>query len=97
MIFARPFSTLLERSPLNADRWLQGLYDQIDTLERFPGRCSYAREREYLDDELRQLLYKSHRIVFHIDPATSTVFVVRVMHARRRAVGEPDVNEGEER
>ncbi len=51
------------RSPLNAGRWLQSLHDQIETLERFPQRCSYARERSDLGQELRQLLFKSHRII----------------------------------
>ncbi|MFN0169073.1 MAG: hypothetical protein ACKV22_21825 [Bryobacteraceae bacterium] len=32
------FLYIHERSPLNADRWLRGLYDEIDSLERFPER-----------------------------------------------------------
>jgi plasmid stabilization system protein ParE len=61
------FAYIHERSPLNAARWLQALYGQIDTLERFPERCMFAREREYLDEDLRQLVFKSHRIVFTIE------------------------------
>lgn len=37
---------------------------QIDTLERFPERCAYAREREYFQEEIRQIVYRSHRVVF---------------------------------
>jgi len=58
-------------------------------LRRSP-RCSYAREREYLEEELRQLVYKSHRVVFYVDKANSTVYVLSVRHGRRRAVGEPE-------
>jgi plasmid stabilization system protein ParE len=77
------------RSPLNAERWLQELYQQIDTLERFPERCSFAREKTYLEEDLRQLLFKSHRIVFKVERAQATVYVLYVRHAKRRAVGEP--------
>ena len=82
------FKHIRERAPLNASRWLRGLYDRIDTLERFPERCGFAREREYLEEDLRQLLFKSHRVVFRIDGARKTVYVLHVRHARRRAAGE---------
>jgi len=36
-------------------------------LESLPERCAYAREREYLDADLRQLVFKSHRIVFAVE------------------------------
>jgi len=84
------FLYIHQRSPLNATRWLQGLYGEIDSLERFPERCSYAREREYLEEELRQLVYKSHRVVFYVDKLKSTVYVLYVRHGKRRAVGEPE-------
>lgn len=84
------FLYIHERSPLNAARWLQGLYDEIDSLERFPERCSYAREREYLEEDLRQLVYKSHRVVFYVDKLQSTVYVLYVRHGKRRAVGETE-------
>ena len=76
-------------SPLNAARWLKALYERIDTLERFPERCPHAREREFLEEDLRQLLFKSHRVVFWIDKQASAVHVLRVRHAKRRAIGEP--------
>lgn len=83
------FQYIHERSPLNAARWLQGLYDEIHSLERFPERCPYAREREYLEEDLRQLAYKSHRVVFYVDKPKSTVYILYVRHGQRRAVGEP--------
>lgn len=84
------FRYILARSPLNAERWLRGLYKTIDTLEQFPERCARARESDYLDEELRQLLYKSHRIIFRVDKESATVSVLFVRHGKRRAVGEPD-------
>jgi len=84
------FEYIEARSPLNAARWIKGLYGQIDSLERFPERCSYARERDYLEQELRQLIYKSHRLVFLVDKPCNIVYVLYVRHAKRRAVGEPE-------
>jgi plasmid stabilization system protein ParE len=90
------FAYIQERSPLNAARWLQALYREIDTLERFPERCAFAREREYLDNRLRQLVFKSHRIVFAVEKKEKRVYVVYVRHAGRRAVGDPAGDEAEE-
>lgn len=84
------FLYIHERSPLNAARWLQALYEQIDRLERFPERCAYARERQYLEEDLRQFAFKSHRVVFYVDKPAGTVYVVFVRHGKRRAVGEPE-------
>ena len=82
------FDYIRKRAPLNAARWLQGLYQQIDTLERCPERCGFARERRYLEEDLRQLVFKSHRIVFQIEKRNRKVYVLYVRHAKRRAVGE---------
>ena len=90
----KAFDYIRERSPLNAARWLRGLYKQTDTLERFPQRCGMAREKEYLEEELHQFVFKSHRVVFQIDRPQKTVYVLYVRHAKRRAVGEP-TDEGE--
>ena len=82
------FDYIYERAPLNAARWLKGLYKQIDTLERFPERCVFARERKYLEVDLHQVVFKSHRIVFRIVERQNKVYVLYVRHAKRRAVGE---------
>jgi plasmid stabilization system protein ParE len=77
------------RNPLNAARWLQGLYKKIDTLEQFPERCAYARERSFLGNELRQLLFKSHRIIFLVDKLKAIVSALYVRHGRRKTIGDP--------
>jgi toxin ParE1/3/4 len=82
------FLYIFERAPLNAARWLQNLQKQIETLERFPERCGPAREQEYLEEDLRQLLFQSHRIIFQIDAQNKKVFVLHVRHAKRRTLGE---------
>ena len=82
------FGYIYERAPLHAVRWLRALYKRIDTLECFPERCGFARERDYLEEDLRQLVFKSHRVIFRIDKGHKTVYVLYVRHAKRRSVGE---------
>ena len=82
------FLYIHNRSPLNARRWLKGLYKEIDTLEHFPERCGKARETEFLGEELRQLIYKSLRIVFQVLRSPNRVCVLYVRHAKQRAAGE---------
>lgn len=83
------FIYIRERSPLNADRWLTGIRRKITTLSSFPQRCARAREHAYFPDRnLRQLIYKSHRIIFEIDVKLRVVKIIHVRHAARRAVGE---------
>jgi plasmid stabilization system protein ParE len=89
------FLHIHEHSPLNAARWLQGLYDEIGSLERFPERCSYARDRAYFEEDLRQLIYKSHRVVIYVDKSKQAVYVLHVRHGKRRAAGEPKKTDDE--
>lgn len=82
------FLYIYERAPLNGERWLRKLYSQIDTLEQFPERCAFAKERDYLEEDLHQLIFKSHRVIFQVDKASGTVYVLQARHSKRRAVGE---------
>jgi len=88
-VIRHAFDYIHQRSPLNAARWLRRLWEQVDTLEYFPERCGKARETQYLEGELRQFLFGAYRIVFWIDQAQKTVYVLHVHHKKRRAVGEP--------
>jgi plasmid stabilization system protein ParE len=72
-------------SPASAFRWQNGLEDAIDSLERFPERCPLAPESDVLEIQVRQLLYKSHRVLFVID--AKTVYVLHVRHAARGMLG----------
>ena len=82
------FRYIHNNSPRNASKWLRALYSKISTLESFPGRCSIARERDYFEEELRQLVFKSHRIVFQIEEKSRIVRVLYFVHGRQRTVGE---------
>ena len=82
------FEYIHARSPVNAERWLKGLYKAIDTLELFPARCGIAPESRHLNAELRHLVFKSHRVIFHVDERKKVVRILYVRHGSRRAVGE---------
>jgi plasmid stabilization system protein ParE len=61
------FLWIKEDSPERAYRWVRGCYEVMLTLENFPGRCSLAVESQYLEIEVRQLLYKKQfRILFTV-------------------------------
>jgi toxin ParE1/3/4 len=90
------FNYIFERAPLAATRWLRDLYRAIDSLESFPERYPFAPERLFLEEDLRHLVFKSHRIVFHVDKRRKQVHVVDVRHGRRRAIGEPADEPGSE-
>ena len=87
---AAAYDYIAEHSPLNAARWLRGLYKQIDSLEEFPRGFGEAREQRHFAEEIRQVIFKSHLIIFPIDDASGMVHVVYVRHGKMRAVGEPN-------
>ena len=90
------FRYIYDQSPQHAERWIRDLYSEITILEHFPERCAAAVEREYLEGDFRQLLFASHRVVFYVDKKLGIVFVVDVRHARRRAGGQPELEEAED-
>lgn len=65
--------------PGAADSWLSGLRDAVRRLEAFPesGRVVAAIER----DDVREILYGSHRVVYRIEPGFIRILAVR--HVRR--------------
>jgi plasmid stabilization system protein ParE len=71
-----------ERAPLAADEWLKGLRSALESLSALPERCPLAPENDVFDEEIRQLIYGSYRILFTI--LDDTVRVLHVRHAARR-------------
>ncbi|MFO0911575.1 MAG: type II toxin-antitoxin system RelE/ParE family toxin [Pirellulales bacterium] len=75
------FYYIQQRSPSNALKWLVGLYQAINTLETMPNRCALIREQDAFDEEVRELLYHSHRIIFTVDEGASEVSVHAFRHS----------------
>jgi plasmid stabilization system protein ParE len=89
---AEGFAYIQARSPLNAERWVRGLYKLVHKLESMPKRCGRAREADDLGLDLREIVFKSHRIVFQIDETEGVVFVVRVFHGARLGLTREDLD-----
>jgi plasmid stabilization system protein ParE len=73
---------------------MRQIYEQIDGLEQFPRRFGAAREQAHFTEEMRQVVFKSHRIVFWIDDGSKTVHVLFVRHAAMREVGSTEDDVG---
>lgn len=69
--------------PETAHRWFEGLESAIASLAEMPRRCARARENEAFPEiELRQLAFKSHRLIFTI--RADEVHVLHIRHAARQ-------------
>ncbi len=79
-----------------AARWYLGIQKAIESLQTMPERCSFASERDLLEQGVRQLLYglgrrPTHRIVFGIDG--ETVIIFRVRHTSQDVLTSDDLRE----
>lgn len=85
---AEAFAWYAKQAPHAARRWLDGLYESIETLSHFPLRCPLMTDMADSGHEWRQLLHgKKHgqyRIVFEIEG--KTVYVIAVRHAARDSI-----------
>jgi plasmid stabilization system protein ParE len=87
------FLWLLGRSPKHAGQRQEGLEQAIRSLTEFPSRCPLAPESDAFEVEVRQLLYRSHRILFTLvdvdeDGDLDTVGILHVRHGARRRLDE---------
>jgi plasmid stabilization system protein ParE len=72
---------IAQDSPEEAEKFISGLEEQVQTLERFPERCPLIPENEILGARYRHLIYGKYRSVFRV--AGKTVYVLRVIHGAR--------------
>ena len=70
-------------APLNAQRWLEQVWDVIDGLEQMPQRHNLATESSFKTYEVRRVLLGSYLILFTIDESTGKVWVVGFRHGYR--------------
>jgi plasmid stabilization system protein ParE len=75
---------LAGQAPDAADRWFDGIYDTIGSLEIFPERCPFAPESEFFNLEIREILHgrrqRQYRILF-----TVRKYEVHILHVRHGA------------
>ncbi len=76
-------------------RWYEGLMKAFRSLEQNPLRCPLAPESAFFKEEIRQLIYGKHRILFTVE--SETVFVLRVRHGAMEYLKPEDeeINEDE--
>jgi len=91
---AETFEYIRIRSPMNARRWLQALYNAIEALAGFHG-YGRAPESDWLDTDLRQKVFKSHRIIYSVDQRRRKITVHFVRHGARRRLGESSAADDE--
>jgi len=86
----KAFFYIFERSEQNAITWLRGLYAAIDTLETMPERCRVIREIDAFDQEVRNLLYHSHRVIFTVNDEALLVEVHAFRHGAQDEISASD-------
>jgi plasmid stabilization system protein ParE len=69
-------------SPAEAQRWMERLWDGVESLRSFPHRCPITREEAALGAEIRHLIVGDYRILFTI--AEESVIVLHARHAAQR-------------
>ena len=70
-------------APLGAQRWVDRVWEAVDSLREFPRRAPRAEEDAYVDYEVRELVVGTHLILFRIDDERETVFVIGLRHGHR--------------
>jgi plasmid stabilization system protein ParE len=81
----------------SAKIWYEGLLEAVFALEENPQRCNIAKESEFIERELRQLIYgkktQMYKIYFEIREEEKTVRVYRIWHTSKESL---IMEEGEE-
>lgn len=67
------------------ERWLDQLYERLDSLEKWPARCGLIEETLRFNEEIRQAFLgkrpNRYRIIFRI--IGSKVMIARIFHGSR--------------
>jgi plasmid stabilization system protein ParE len=81
-----------------AEKWFNGIIDDIASLKDMPARCPVAPESEDIGEEVRLLLhgrknrtYKIYYAINHETPSSGTVQVFHVRHWARKPVSEDEL------
>ncbi|HEV2719741.1 MAG TPA: type II toxin-antitoxin system RelE/ParE family toxin [Thermoanaerobaculia bacterium] len=61
--------------PGAALRWLDGLFASTDRLAMFPESGSIVSEIN--DPQYRQIIYRSHRVIYRVEPKRVAILTVR--------------------
>jgi plasmid stabilization system protein ParE len=91
------FERIREAAPLQAEKWLNRLFEAVASLDEMPTRCPVISESPELGFTAHHLLFgKGHgvyRIIFDIQEKEQHVRVLRIWHGFRDALTAADVKE----
>jgi plasmid stabilization system protein ParE len=89
------YEYVTENSPQRGVEWFQDLMDCLYSLNRFPYRCPVAREARKVKREIRCLLFGKrrgiYRILYQVDEARRTVWILHIRHGARRDLKTRDL------
>jgi len=88
------YQWMAQYSPETAMLWYFDITAKIESLKKFPLRCSLAPENQFFPHEIRQLLVGKYRILFTV--RDEFVHVLHVRHEARDVVHPEDQPEDEE-
>lgn len=74
-----------------AAKWLKGLEQSLEGLAEMPHRFRVIDEQGHFAIELRQFVYHSHRVIYHICEEGKPVHVLRIYHGYRSALRLGDI------
>ncbi len=87
------FIAVDQQSPQNAAEWLDRVWTCIDGLEFLPKRHLKAEGYDHLPYVVQRAILDNHLILFTVDEANATVYVVGLRHGAR--LPRPDELPGE--
>ena len=72
-------------SPSYAERFEEKVFEATRRLEVFPHSGRMIPEAD--DEQLRELIYRDYRIMYHVDEAGEEVLILTVLHASQQFGG----------
>lgn len=90
-IYKRVVTAASHQGPL----WFEELIDCLHSLDHLPFRCPLAREAAKARRELRCLLFgrrrNRYRILYEVDEAQKTVWILHINHGARQDMEPEDI------
>lgn len=66
-----------------AHRWVQRIYDAVETLRYMPDRYDTAEDGIYCSYEVRRLLVGEYLVLYHVEEANRRVAVLNFRHGSK--------------
>jgi plasmid stabilization system protein ParE len=77
------FIAVDSHAPIEARKWLERIWDAVDSLEHWPRRASKAAEDAFVEYEVRQLVVGKHLQLFSVDVDRRLIRIIGLRHGHR--------------